>query len=285
MTRINPALLKRLEQKLGVGPKQVYSLVSKKVQETHLPRHLAAIALASDKGIGITRYASKEDLAELRSGRSSPTPTYSPVQVQTRASASRKNAQPGGPKSRKLAKSVFVVHGRNEALRRAMFALLRAFGLNPIEWVKAIGLTKKPSPYIGEVLDSAFQHAAAIVVLFTPDDEARLKQQFVRPSDPPFEKELTGQSRPNVLFEAGMAYGRSPQHTVLVQVGDHRPLSDLAGRHVLHLNDSPESRREFATELKNAGCNVDTEGQDWFSEGTFVLEPSQEVVRKRVPRT
>jgi len=38
--------------------------------------------------------------------------------------------------------------------------------------------------------------------VFTPDDEARLKQQFVRPSDPPLEKELTGQSRPNVLFEA-----------------------------------------------------------------------------------
>jgi predicted nucleotide-binding protein len=36
---------------------------------------------------------------------------------------------------------VFVVHGRNEKARIAMFAFLRAIGLQPIEWSEAVSLT------------------------------------------------------------------------------------------------------------------------------------------------
>ena len=39
------------------------------------------------------------------------------------------------------------------------------------------------------------------------------------PSDPAYERRLTGQARPNVLFEAGMAYGKDPNSTVLAQLG------------------------------------------------------------------
>lgn len=274
MPRINPALLKRLEEKLGIGSKQVYALIGKKVRDARLPRHLAAIALAADKGIGITRYATNEDLAELREARqtNNPSTIQLPPETRTRPTSDRRAVRKPDRALRRPSKSVFVVHGRNESLRRSIFALLRAFGLNPIEWVRAIGMTKKPSPYIGEVLDAAFKNAAAIVVLFSPDDEARLKPHFLRPSDPHYERELTGQSRPNVLFEAGMAYGRSPEHTILVQIGEHRPFSDLAGRHIVHLTGAPESRRELATKLKNAGCDADTEGQDWLTEGNFNID-------------
>jgi len=285
VARINPALLNRLGEKLGVGPKRLYALIGAKVRETRLPRDLAAIALADDHGIGIARYASSQDLAELRNARSGATSgiVHLPSSMRPVTAGSRRNKGKPRATSRKHSKSVFVVHGRNETLRRSMFALLRAFGLNPIEWVRAIGLTKKPSPYISEVLEAAFQNAAAVVVLFSPDDEARLKSVFIRPSDSPYERELTGQSRPNVLFEAGMAYGRSPEHTVLVQVGEHRPFSDLAGRHVVHLIGNPESRRELATKLENAGCEVDTAGQDWLTEGNFEVQeasPARTKVRK-----
>ncbi len=74
---------------------------------------------------------------------------------------------------------VFVVHGRDERLRKGMFAYLRAIGLDPIEWGKAVALTGKASPYIGEVLDAAFKHAQAVVALLTPDDEARLRLEYV----------------------------------------------------------------------------------------------------------
>ena len=165
--------------------------------------------------------------------------------------------------------SVFVVHGRNEKLRKSLFGFLRAIGLQPIEWRRAIELTHKPNPYVGEILDAAFREAAAVVVLLSPDDEAKLKADFIKTNDPASEKRLTGQARANVLFEAGMAMGRNPASTVLVQVGEIRPFSDIGGRHVVRLSNSAEARSEFATKLANAGCNVNTSGTDWLAEGDF----------------
>jgi len=76
------------------------------------------------------------------------------------------------PDSETSPRNVFVVHGRNERARDAIFELLRAFGLHPIEWTEARKLTGNPNPYVGEILDAAFQHARAVVVLMTPDDIA-----------------------------------------------------------------------------------------------------------------
>jgi len=66
-------------------------------------------------------------------------------------------------------------------------------------------------------------------VLFTPDDEARQRDEFHTPHDEAYETELTPQARPNVLFEAGMAMGRDERRTILVQLGKVRPFSDIAG--------------------------------------------------------
>ena len=90
-------------------------------------------------------------------------------------------------------REVFVVHGRNAAARDALFQFLRAIGLHPLEWTEAVRSTGKGSPYIGDILDAAFSRAHAIVVLFTPDDEARLRQEFQGTIEPPHETELTGQ--------------------------------------------------------------------------------------------
>src|SRR5205085_1033313 len=123
---------------------------------------------------------------------------------------------------------VFVVHGRNEAARAAMFTFLRSIGLDPIEWQEAIAMTGEASPYVGRVLDAAFDNAKAIVVLLTGDDVARLGTRYLGDRDPTYERELFPQARPNVLFEAGLALGRSPSQTVLVALGDTRPFSDIA---------------------------------------------------------
>ncbi len=106
----------------------------------------------------------------------------------------------------------------------------------------------------------------------TPDDEARLRLPHRRAGEPAHETRLTGQARANVLFETGMAFGRNPNSTVIVQLGRVRPFSDVAGRHVVHLDDSAERRRELATKLANAGCDVDISGLDWLSEGDFSLD-------------
>ncbi len=167
------------------------------------------------------------------------------------------------------AREVFVVFGRNMAARDALFEFLRALDLHPVEWSEAVSETGKASPYIGEILDAAFSRAHAIVVLFTPDDEARLKELYRAESEPTHETQLTGQARPNVLFEAGMAMGRSEDRTVLVELGDLRPFSDIGGRHTIRLDNSSQRRQELAQRLKVAGCPVNLEGTDWHRAGDF----------------
>ncbi|HZL03816.1 MAG TPA: nucleotide-binding protein [Coriobacteriia bacterium] len=170
------------------------------------------------------------------------------------------------------ARSVFVVHGRNEALRRAMFDFLRSINLSPMEWSHAVQLTGEGSPYIGQVLDAALSNAAAIVVLMTPDEIAYLQPQYGHGDGDP-ETKPAPQARPNVLFEAGMALGRDPRRTVLVEVGEVRPFSDVAGRHAIRLTNDFAHRQELANRLATAGCEVDLKGTDWHTTGDFTAPP------------
>jgi predicted nucleotide-binding protein len=180
-----------------------------------------------------------------------------------------KSAEQGPGPTASGARVVFVVHGRNQKARDALFTFLRSIGLHPLEWLEAIQATGKPTPYIGDILDAAFSNAQAVVVLLSPDDEARLREPFQAPGDPPHEKELTSQARPNVLFEAGMDMGRDPNRTILVEVGHLRPFSDIAGRHVVRLDNSTQRRQELAQRLEAAGCPVNLTGTDWHTAGDF----------------
>jgi predicted nucleotide-binding protein len=171
-------------------------------------------------------------------------------------------------------KKVFVVHGRDESARKAMFIFLRSIGLEPLEWSQAVKATGKPSPYISEILDKAFSEAQAVVVLMTPDDKACLQEHFWRKDESKYEKELTGQARPNVLFEAGMAMGRYPERTILVQLGKLRPFSDIDGIHSVRMENNSQKRQELADRLVMAGCSVDLSGTDWHNSGDFEIKPN-----------
>jgi hypothetical protein len=162
-------------------------------------------------------------------------------------------------------RNVFVIHGRNEAARKGLFDFLRSIGLNPIEWSSAIAMTGTGSPYIGDVLDAAFDRAQAVVVLQTPDDVAHLHESLTYPGDPETAPQM--QPRPNVLYEAGMAMGRDPDRTVIVEFGQVKVFSDIHGRHVVRLDNSLKSRQDLAARLKSAKCAVDLSGTDWHDAG------------------
>ena len=187
------------------------------------------------------------------------------------------------PVSKKPDNSVFVVHGRDSGVQKAMFDFLYAIGLNPIEWTKAIAMTKKGSPHVSAILDASLAKAQAVVVLLTPDDEAQLKKQYWAPHDPAWEKKLRGQARPNVLFEAGLAFGHNPDGTILVEIGDMRPFSDVGGMHTVRLNNTTQSRQQLVTKLMNAGCKPDTTGTHWHDVGNFDLRaaPKKRGKKKR----
>jgi predicted nucleotide-binding protein len=175
----------------------------------------------------------------------------------------------GPAPARVNSKAVMVVHGRDGEARRAMFDFLRALKLEPLEWGRLIEQTGKATPYVGEVLEKAFEDAAAVVVLLTPDDEARLRDELLGTEEPRHERELSPQGRPNVLFEAGMAFGIHPDRTVLVELGKLRPFSDVGGRHVVRLDGTANSLREIARRLKAAGCDLDESGDDWTAPERF----------------
>lgn len=54
--------------------------------------------------------------------------------------------------------------------RDGAFVFLRAIGLKSMEWDRAVALTESALPYIGEMLDKAFEASQAVVVLWTPRD-------------------------------------------------------------------------------------------------------------------
>lgn len=177
-------------------------------------------------------------------------------------------------------RKVFVVHGRNGAARDALFSFLRAIGLHPLEWSEMVRATDKGAPFIGEVLETGFALAKAVVVLMTPDDEARLAEPFRTPEDEESEAKLTPQPRPNVLIEAGMALGLFPDRTIVVEVGRIRPASDLFGRHTIRMDNSTSKRQDLADRLETAGCAVSLRGRDWHCAGDF-----EKCIPSKVPVT
>jgi len=177
-----------------------------------------------------------------------------------------------------LGRKVFVIHGRDKRARREFFTFLRAIGLSPIEWSEALAEAGGGAPMIGDVLDKVIRPDRAVIVLLTPDDVVHLKPEHADDADDP-ELELSGQARPNVLFEAGMAFGRHPEHTVLVEFGKVRKFTDIAGRFIVRLDGSAESRTKLANQLKAIGCEVSTDGTDWLAAGD--LTPPQ---TRRAPR-
>ena len=166
-------------------------------------------------------------------------------------------------------RKVFVIHARDKALRKSMFDFLRSINLYPLEWSELILACSSGTPYIREVLNRAFDQAQAVVVMLTPDEDVQLTDRVGG-------GEIGQQARPNVIFEAGLAMGRNPTRTIIVEVGRLRPFSDIAGMHIIHLDDFADDalarRQDLAQRLERAGCHISLRGSDWHgAAGAFTL--------------
>ena len=167
-------------------------------------------------------------------------------------------------------RGVFIIHGRNETARMAIWDFLKAIGLEPIPWEAAVKATGAGSPYIGQILDAALDRANAVISLMTPDEEVILKKDMRRWDDSPAETTPSGQARPNVIFETGMALAKFQERTIVVSVGNPKTFSDITGRHTIRLSDTEDCRRALAQRLETAGCPVKLTGSGWQQAGDFL---------------
>ncbi|GAA3284833.1 hypothetical protein AAU01_01920 [Paenarthrobacter aurescens] len=149
-----------------------------------------------------------------------------------------------------------MVHGRDLALRDQLIGFLRYIDTSPIGWTEARFKTGRPSPTTLEIVTTGLKLAQAVIVLFSPDDEAKLKDEYLAPHDGPDERQLTGQPRQNVLLEAGMAWAIAPERTVMVRAGHPRHISDIDGINWINLNNDFDSRRSLVDALINAEVDV-----------------------------
>ena len=173
-----------------------------------------------------------------------------------------------GPGER-FKRNVFVVYGRDDAARRAVFDLLRALDLRPLEWEALVHGTGQAAPFLSEAVRKGLDLAPAVVVLMTPEDVVHLHPELHEPDETEAETCARMQARPNVLLELGMALAAKPGGTLVLLIGEHRPVTDLGGLNFIRITDTPHCRRKIAGRLKQAGCLVDDSGSDWLTAGNF----------------
>lgn len=154
-----------------------------------------------------------------------------------RSSESRKS-------ERITTKDVFVVHGRDDAAREKVSRFRERLELKPVV------LHEQPNE--GRTIIEKFEdyaHVGFAVVLLTPDDEGRLRDD---------EGDFKPRARQNVILELGYfmaALGRE-RVCALVKEEVERP-SDYDGVLYVPLDDSGGWEMRLIQELKSAGYDID----------------------------
>lgn len=169
-------------------------------------------------------------------------------------------------------RKVFVIHGRNARARDEMEHFLQSLGLHPLRFGN-VRASLGGTPTIAEVVERGMDEAQGVIALFTADEYAGVRPEYREQHDKP-EDVCRWQARPNVIFEAGMAFGRDRRRVVFVLLGSPELCTDLAGIHVLRpTNDAdPKGHRAVLrqTLMGGMGCLVDPDMTEWMTAGDFV---------------
>lgn len=165
-------------------------------------------------------------------------------------------------------RAVFIIHGRNLEAKKQVGIFLRACGLTPVNF-DDVRAAMGGTPTIADIIERGMHQAQGVIALFTEDEFAALRPQFRSTLDRPDEV-VRWQARPNVIFEAGMAFGRDRNRVVFVLLGNPALFSDVAGVHVLRPTNDPTGDRKvlWDTLRKGLGCLVE-DSTSWVDAGDF----------------
>lgn len=148
---------------------------------------------------------------------------------------------------------VFVVHGRDTKPLEALETFLYFLGLRVVTWSDAVAMTGQAQPHTYDIVRAGMTSAAAVIVIFSPDEQARIRSALVAPGGT---DEEGYQPRQNVLLEAGMAYASSPTKTIFVKAGTTRSISDIDGLNWVPMDGTWDSRKQLIHRLRAAGVDV-----------------------------
>ena len=182
-------------------------------------------------------------------------------------------------------RSVFVVSGRDDEATAGVVHVLRAMNLRVVEWAHAVLRTGVPNPYTGDVVATGLRMADAVIVIITPDDVVKLRSDLLHENDGEVERTIHGQARPNVIYEAGYADALGLNRTLIIEIGQSKPFSDIAGRNTLHYDGSPAKRNALAQRLRLAGLEPDTEGNDWLILGDVTVAINKAAIAVEAERS
>ncbi len=164
---------------------------------------------------------------------------------------------------------VFVIYGRDQLAHEHLARFIEALGLEELAFER-ISNQLGPAPFIADIVTTSIEQADAVIVLFTPDEHAALFGKKDEANQSESERYLIDeeggtrwQARPNVLFEAGVAYGTKPEKTVLVTIGtDVRLFSDMGGKHFVQLAEEG-GKRKLRSRLEAILGPLKPERDDW----------------------
>jgi len=165
-------------------------------------------------------------------------------------------------------RSIFVIHGRNLRARDEMGIFLRACGLKPINFGD-LRAELGGTPTIDRIVEEGMRRAQGVIALFTADEYSALRLEL-RGEGEEGEALSRWQARPNVIFEAGMAFGKARDRVVFVVLGEVKLFSDVAGVHVLRPTNSPKGDRSVLRDTlrKSMRCEVE-DSNAWMDHGDF----------------
>jgi hypothetical protein len=201
-----------------------------------------------------------------------------------------------------VTKRIFIIHGRNLAARDELVKFIESLGLKHLSFESVANGMKTPAPFIADIVMSGISKADAVIALFTPDEIGA----FYSLNTGQLEASRW-QARPNVIFEAGVAYGLASaqkgakaKKTILVTIGaDVELFSDVSGVHFVRLDGAAgkEALRERLSRVLGALPRPTREWLDPPNSGDFAacLTPrwqyhdelddlAQELGRRRIGR-
>jgi predicted nucleotide-binding protein len=150
-----------------------------------------------------------------------------------------------------LSRRVFIVHGREHALKDAVARLVRELGYVPVILHERPGRGRT----LIEKFEAESEDAAFAVVLLTPDDVGGLRSENLE------HRKFSSRARQNVVFEFGYFVGKLGRDrvTALVTSSEVEIPTDLAGLlyvEVASIEDA-DWRLSLSREMKAAGLDID----------------------------